>query len=306
MRLDKYSGIDPYTYPNGVLKNKHHIQDEKLLEELERITVATRIVQLRENPIKGNFDLAHLRKIHRHLFQDIYDWAGKIRTVDISKGNSRFCSYHLIQSYSETIAKKFKQQQWQDIAPKQFSEQSAYFLGEYNAVHPFREGNGRVIREMIGQLAKQNGYDIHWENITQEQMIKASEVSTTLGNNQLLKQLILENIQVRLPEKLSLLDQIKQAKETYKTLAKTLNGQDKVRLKMYQDTVEQTIAQEKDPNQKQAAWLHFYQYVAERIKDGKLNLPKPIPIEQAQQMMKQLTQTQSQTQTIQTTQKHKR
>lgn len=214
MRLDKYSGIDPYTYPNGVLKNKHHIQDEKLLKELERITVATRIVQLRENPIKGNFDLAHLRKIHRHLFQDIYDWAGKIRTVDISKGNSRFCSYHLIQSYSEMIAKKFKQQQWQDIAPEQFSEQSAYFLGEYNAVHPFREGNGRVIREMIGQLAKQNGYIIHWENITQDEMIKASEVSTTLGNNQLLKQLILENIQIRLPEKLSLLDQIKQLTQT--------------------------------------------------------------------------------------------
>ena len=199
MRLDKYSGIDPYTYPNGVLKNKHHIQDEKLLEELERITVATRIVQLRENPIKGNFDLAHLRKIHRHLFQDIYDWAGKIRTVDISKGNSRFCSYHLIQSYSETIAKKFKQQQWQDIAPEQFSEQSAYFLGEYNAVHPFREGNGRVIREMIGQLAKQNGYIIHWENITQDEMIKASEISTTLGNNQLLEKLIAKNLQSNLP-----------------------------------------------------------------------------------------------------------
>ena len=199
MRLDKYSGIDPYTYPNGVLKNKHHIQDEKLLEELERITIATRIVQLRENPIKGNFDLAHLRKIHRHLFQDIYDWAGKIRTVDISKGNSRFCSYHLIQSYSETIAKKFKQQQWQDIAPEQFSKQSAYFLGEYNAVHPFREGNGRVIREMIGQLAKQNGYIIHWENITQDEMIKASEISTTLGNNQLLEKLIAKNLQSNLP-----------------------------------------------------------------------------------------------------------
>ena len=96
------------------------------------------------------------------------------------------------------------------------------------------------------------------------------------------------------------------AKETYIAKAKTLNGQDKVRLKMYQDTVEQTIAQEKDPNQKQAAWLHFYQYVAERIKDGKLNLPKPIPTEQAQQMMKQLTQTQSQTQTIQIPKKHKR
>ena len=98
------------------------------------------------------------------------------------------------------------------------------------------------------------------------------------------------------------------AKETYIALAKTLNGQDKVRLKMYQDTVAQSIEQEKEAHQKQAAWLHFYQYVAKHIKDGKLNLPKPIPTEQAQQMMKQLTQstTQSSQQTIQTPKKHKR
>lgn len=203
MRLDKYSGIDPYTYPNGVLKNKHHIQDEKLLEQLERTTVAVRIDQLKTNPIKGNFDLTHLQKIHRHLFQDIYDWAGEIRRVDISKGNSRFCSYHLIQSYSETIAKKFQQLQWKNISPEQFSHQMAYFLGEYNAIHPFREGNGRAIREMIGQLVKQNGYIIHWENMTQNEMIKASEISTLKGDNQFLEKLILENIQVRQSEQIN-------------------------------------------------------------------------------------------------------
>ena len=154
-----------------------------MLEQLERTTVAVRIDQLKTNPIKGNFDLTHLQKIHRHLFQDIYDWAGEIRRVDISKGNSRFCSYHLIQSYSETIAKKIQQLQWKNISPEQFSHQMAYFLGEYNAIHPFREGNGRAIREMIGQLVKQNGYIIHWENMTQNEMIKASEISTLKGDN---------------------------------------------------------------------------------------------------------------------------
>ena len=196
MRLDKYSGIDPYTYHNGVLKNKHHIQDEKLLEQLEKTVVATRIMQLRGQPIYGQFDLAHLQKIHHHLFQDIYEWAGKIRTVDISKGNSRFCSYHLIKSYCQTIAKKLQQKQWlKNLSPEQFSQQAAYFLGEYNAVHPFREGNGRAIREIINQLAEKNDYIIHWENMTQEEMIKASEISTTLGNNQFLYQLIIKNIQ---------------------------------------------------------------------------------------------------------------
>ena len=135
------------------------------------------------------------------------------------------------------------------------------------------------------------------DKIMQRHGISADEVVLSLVDNLNKIQIVNQN---------TLLNQVIQAKETYKEKAKTLSGQDKVRLKMYQDTVEQTIAQEKDPNQKQAAWLHFYQYVAERIKDGKLNLPKPIPTEQAQQMMKQLTQTQSQTQTIQIPKKHKR
>ena len=87
--------------------------------------------------------------------------------------------------------------------------------------------------------------------------------------------------------------QLLAAKETYKTLAKTLNGQDKVRLKMYQDAVAQTIAREK-ADKKMLAWQHYYQYVSARIQGGKLNLPKPIPPEQAKQMMKQLTQSQTQ------------
>ena len=108
------------------------------------------------------------------------------------------------------------------------------------------------------------------DEIMQRHKISADEVILSLVES-------LDKIQST--NRNSLLNPVIQAKETYKTLTKTLSGQDKVRLKMYQDTVAQTIAQEKDPNQKQAAWLHFYQYVAERIKDGKLDLPKPIPIE---------------------------
>ncbi|MBR5676365.1 MAG: Fic family protein [Neisseriaceae bacterium] len=196
MRLDKYSGIDPYTDKNGVLINKLNIADEKILEKQERNLSWFRSIELKQKPINGKFDLAHLQKIHHHLFQDIYAWAGKIRTVDISKGESRFCSCRLIQSYCKKIANELKKRDFlSNLSPQEFCHQAAYFLGEYNAVHPFREGNGRAIREMIEQLAQQNGYSFHWENMTQDEMIYASEISTVKGDNALLEAMLWKNIE---------------------------------------------------------------------------------------------------------------
>ncbi|MBR3482540.1 MAG: Fic family protein [Neisseriaceae bacterium] len=196
MRLDKYSGIDPYTDNNGVLINKLNITDEKILEKQERNLSWFRSIELKQKPINGKFDLVHLQKIHRHLFQDIYTWAGKIRTVDISKGKSRFCNHRLIQSYCKKISNELKKRDFlSNLSPQEFCHQAAYFLGEYNAVHPFREGNGRAIREMLEQLAQQNGYSFHWENMTQATMIEASEISTVQGNNALLETMLWNNIE---------------------------------------------------------------------------------------------------------------
>ena len=195
MRLDKYSSIDPYTDNHGVLINKLNIADEKILEKQERNLSWFRSIELKQKPINGKFDLLHLQKIHRHLFQDIYAWAGKIRTVDISKGNSRFCNHRLIQSYCTKIAHELKKQDFlSNLSLPEFCHQAAYFLGEYNAVHPFREGNGRAIREMLEQLAQQNGYSFHWENMTQDAMIEASEISTVKGDNTLLEIMLRKNI----------------------------------------------------------------------------------------------------------------
>ena len=196
MRLDKYSGIDPYTDNNGVLINKLNITDEKILEKQERNLSWFRSIELKQKPINGKFDLVHLQKIHRHLFQDIYTWASKIRTVDISKGKSRFCNHRLIQSYCKKISNELKKRDFlSNLSPQEFCHQAAYFLGEYNAVHPFREGNGRAIREMLEQLAQQNGYSFHWENMTQDAMIEASEISTIKGDNSLLEIMLWKNIE---------------------------------------------------------------------------------------------------------------
>lgn len=80
-----------YCYPNSdILINKLNIHDGLILQAAERDLTSRRLVMLQTNPIKGTFDFLHLKKIHEFIFQDIYSWAGKERTVDIAKSNM-FC-----------------------------------------------------------------------------------------------------------------------------------------------------------------------------------------------------------------------
>jgi cell filamentation protein len=82
---------DPYLYPGtSVLKNLRDLTDPKLLERFEARQTHRRIAELIDNPVAGRFDVAHLKAIHRHIFQDVYEWAGEFRTVNISKGGHLF------------------------------------------------------------------------------------------------------------------------------------------------------------------------------------------------------------------------
>lgn len=81
-----------YCYPNSeVLKNKLNITDKDDLFEAEKELTAIRLRELQENPVKGKYDFEHLKNIHKYIFQDVYEWAGKERTVEIGKGNL-FCT----------------------------------------------------------------------------------------------------------------------------------------------------------------------------------------------------------------------
>ena len=98
--MNKYGGEDAIYMNGGVFKNKLSIQDSELLETAEKEFSAVRAQYLLLQPITGNFDLAHLQTIHRELFGDLYDWAGEIRRIDISKGNTRFANFAFIENES--------------------------------------------------------------------------------------------------------------------------------------------------------------------------------------------------------------
>jgi cell filamentation protein len=193
--MSRYSSDDPYVdAATGVLKNRLNIADEATLEQAEADIAAVRSYELLKSPLKGHFDLAHLQAIHRYLFGDLYDWAGRLRTIDITKGNARFAHHGHIESAGAPIFRQLAQEyHLADLDLAAFGERATYYLGEMNALHPFREGNGRAQREFISHLALANGYYIAWENISRAEMLDAS-VQSLSGNTAKLAQLIRENL----------------------------------------------------------------------------------------------------------------
>jgi cell filamentation protein len=176
MPMSKYSNSDHYTdAATGVLKNRLGITTEDELKKAEASFASARSYELFQTPLKGKFDLEHLKSIHSYLFKDLYEWAGQCRDIDISKGDNFFAHHSHIEAAAETIFAKLGKEKHLSKLPKaDFCERAAFYLGEINALHPFREGNGRAQREFISHLACKNGYYIEWQNISQEEMIQAS------------------------------------------------------------------------------------------------------------------------------------
>lgn len=177
-----------YCYPGTkTLKNKLNIKDEDLLSEAEREIVAIKFTDLYQNPIKGNFDFQHYKDIHKRLFIDLYDFAGQTRNCDIFKHNY-FCLSKYIYSYSQDIFANLKNKTYfLDYDYEEKIELLATLYSDLNALHPFREGNGRVLREFIEQLAKINAIDLDLSNINKKELIKASMESFVTKNSNLIK-----------------------------------------------------------------------------------------------------------------------
>ncbi len=140
-----YDAIDdPYTYENStVLVNKLGLRDQSALDDFEAEISNARA----DEPLpEGELDFAHYCAVRKHLFQDVrYDWAGIPRTVRISKQGNPFCFPEHVdaqasQLFSELKAAKFLE----ELPPAEFSTKAAHFLAELNAIHAFREGNGRT------------------------------------------------------------------------------------------------------------------------------------------------------------------
>jgi cell filamentation protein len=185
---------DPhFDYEHNILKNIPGLIDKKLLDDFERIQAIKNILNLESDPVKGRFDITHLRAIHARIFQTIYPWAGEFRRVNIRRSESYFFAavQFIDASLDATFAKLAAEDCLKGLDADAFASRAAYYLGELNAIHPFRDGNGRTQREFIRQLATGVGYRINWGRVTRTQMVEASIESHSRGKNEAFAALIL-------------------------------------------------------------------------------------------------------------------
>lgn len=162
-----------YRYPgSAVLRNKLDMRDAKALDFAERMLVRQR---MEEGCPGGDFDLPHLQVIHRHLFQDVYEWAGETRQVPLAKGDSHFFPPNRIGLAMQDIHSRIvKRDYLRGLRPERFAEEAGTIIGDINLVHPFREGNGRAQAIYLGQLGKRAGHKIDLTRLEQKRWIEAS------------------------------------------------------------------------------------------------------------------------------------
>jgi len=157
-----------------VLRNKLGLSTIRELEAAEREITHAALIFLKESPVSPSFDLRHLCAIHRRVFGDIYDWAGQLRTVAIAKG-SWFCLPQYIESSAaETFRALHGENFLRGLPRDAFTERLTYYLGEINAIHPFREGNDRAQRALFEQLANDGGFILDWQHLDADRNIAAS------------------------------------------------------------------------------------------------------------------------------------
>ena len=190
--------IDPISancYPGTtVLINKFNIQDEETLGEVEGVISSARYAEWLNAPQLTDFSFEHYKAIHCFIFGDLYDWAGEVRTVNISKKGTAFIPAMDIENQAKLIFGRLKERNYfKDLAHHEFVTEIVDFYCSANNLHPFREGNGRTQRAFLTQLIWNAGYDISFADIDTDLLMIAT-IQASQGVTDLLTQFFDENI----------------------------------------------------------------------------------------------------------------
>lgn len=181
---------DPYTdATTGVLRNRLAIEDAAVLHQVEARVALRRDAELIVSAEPGSFDLAHLCRIHARLFGDVYEWAGCVRTVAIDKGIPFAPPEHIVEYMDELFVRLRTEDHLRALTREAFVDRLAHYLAEINAVHPFREGNGRAQRAFCRQLAAEAGWAADWALASAEDNVYAS-VRAMVGDLEALRAML--------------------------------------------------------------------------------------------------------------------
>jgi cell filamentation protein len=183
---------DPLCYPGTtVLRNKLGLQNQDDLDEVE---LALFLIRADEEFPYGRLDYPHYMALHHHLFQDVYEWAGQPRTIRIGKSGNWFCYPEYIDKQMKTVFAFLERLNFlMDMLPREFASNAAHILAEINAIHPFREGNGRTQLTFLSLLTDNAGLPFGAEELVRERVLDAM-IQSFDGNEQPLADLIMDII----------------------------------------------------------------------------------------------------------------
>jgi len=194
--MSKYQHTSMYCYPGtDVLINLFDVEDEEKLKELEKVYSLFRLAELRLQKPTDPLNVKAYLAIHQYILQDVYPFAGELRQEMISKGSSSFAHPKHIETQLLKIFNELKSENYLKKLPRdQLIVRLAYFLSELNALHPFREGNGRSIREFARQLLLNAGYQLEWGKVLEPAEIINAFVDSFNKDNDRLERLLSEII----------------------------------------------------------------------------------------------------------------
>ena len=182
---DKFNAL---FYPNTqTLVNRFNEQDAQKLAVLERHLTAQTVLGLKANPVKGNFDLEHMQKIHQRVFGELYPWAGQVRDYELFKKRpdgltSEFARPNEIAVLNERLKEIMRAtNNFRDVKPTEFATKIAEVYQIANEMHPFREGNGRTQRLYLDQLAKEAGFKLAYSQVEHAAWNYAASMSGQLS-----------------------------------------------------------------------------------------------------------------------------
>lgn len=170
---------DPYVDPrSGVFRNRLGLTDRAALAIAENQFSSQRLNLLKRRRVPGHYDLDHLRAVHWTIFQDVYPWAGQLRTVLIVKAGASFCLPHqIVDTAAEIFARLAAADHLRGRDRGGFLAGLVPLLAEINALHPFREGNGRTQRAFLSQLARDAGFRLDWATVGRDANIDAARAA---------------------------------------------------------------------------------------------------------------------------------
>lgn len=176
------------------LINKFDIHDDTVLAEIEGKITFAKMSELERMPLKGKFDFEHYKAIHKYIFEDIYEWAGTVRAVNMTKKGTSFVNASEINDIAEKIFLRLRKKNFlTGLTIEELTEEITDFYCSTNLLHPFREGNGRTQRTFITQLIRNAGYDIDFYDIDKDDLMIAT-IQAANGVTDPLKKLFSENI----------------------------------------------------------------------------------------------------------------